>query len=510
MSFIDKIRNLFKKGGYAVTGQSLATINDHPKVNIDTKELERIAIDFKEYRNEYDEIQYINSSNKIQKRKYMALNIRKLTAELMASLVFNEQVEIKVDEPKANEFIQHVLEHNDFKKNMTKYLEPMFATGGLAIRPYVDTQTGELEFSWALANAFYPLRSTSNGISEGVMMFKTLEVEENNIIYYTLLEFHEWSNGTLVITNELYCSDNSNIIGKRVPLGYKNQYKDLQETTTIKNLQKPLFNYLKPAGFNNFSLHSPLGLGICDNATNTIKQINDTFDQFHWEIKMGQRTVVVSDHLLDYVPDEQGNQLHPIFDPDVNIYRPMRMEDDREFVQDITRDLRTEQYISSINYFLKTLEVQLQLSVGTFSFDGKSMQTATEVISQNSLTYRTRNMHCNEIEKFIKGLIVSILELASVMVYEGHKLYSGAIPSFEEISVDFDDGIFESLEQKLAFYSKAKTAQLVPTTEALKGIFNLTDEEAIKWFQRIQQEEYGLDPKEVEEFLTKKELGDEE
>ena len=97
-----------------------------------------------------------------------------------------------------------------------------------------------------------------------------------------------------------------------------------------------------------------------------------------------------------------------------------------------------------------------------------------------------------------------------MMVYEGHKLYSGAIPSFEEISVDFDDGIFESLEQKLAFYSKAKTAQLVPTTEALKGIFNLTDEEAIKWFQRIQQEEYGLDPKEVEEFLTKKELGDEE
>ena len=93
MSFIDKIRNLFKKGGYAVTGQSLAAINDHPKVNIDAKELERIAIDFKEYRNEYDEIQYINSSNKIQKRKYMALNIRKLTAELMASLVFNEQVE---------------------------------------------------------------------------------------------------------------------------------------------------------------------------------------------------------------------------------------------------------------------------------------------------------------------------------------------------------------------------------------------------------------------------------
>ncbi|MGM0238413.1 phage portal protein [Enterococcus sp. AZ103] len=491
--------------------QTLNTINDHPKVNIDPIELKRIDQDFREYRNDYDEISYINSNNQMKKRKYMTMNMRKLTAEMLASLVFNEQVEIKVDDAAANDYIQHVFEHNDFKKNMTKYLEPMFVAGGLAVRPYVDLETGEMEFSWALANAFYPLRSTSNGIAEGVLVFKTLEVEDKKTIHYTLLEFHEWVSGNIVITNELYRSEKSHVIGDRVPIGMNGQYEGLKETATLHTMTKPLFNYLKPAGFNNFSLYSPLGVGICDNCVNTLKQINDTFDQFNWEIQMGQRTVVVSDHALNYFPDEQGNVMEPIFDPDVNVYRPMRMDDEHEMIKDITHEIRSEQYISSINQFMKTLEMQLQLSVGTFSFDGQSVKTATEVVSENSLTYRTRNMHCNEVEKFIKGLVISTLELATgTILADGQKLYSGKIPSFEQISVDFDDGIFQSVDQKLEFFSKAKTAGLVPVTEALKGIFKLTDEEAQKWFERIQSEESGLDEGEIQAFKEEKELGAEE
>lgn len=154
--------------------------------------------------------------------------------------------------------------------------------------------------------------------------------------------------------------------------------------------------------------------------------------------------------------------------------------------------------------------MQMQLSVGTFSFDGKSFKTATEVVSENSLTYRTRNMQCNEVEKFIKGLIVSILEVSKATKVNGKALYDGDIPTFDQISVDFDDGIFGSRDQKLEFYSKAKTVGLVPTTEALKGIFKLTDEESQKWFKRIQMEETGLDSIEIDDYLEKKELGSDE
>src|SRR5690625_7628109 len=101
---------------------------------------------------------------------YFYLNMTKLTAEYLAGLVFNEQCEINIsdaDEEKdtantyknAHDFISHVFEHNDFKKNLSDYLEPMFATGGIAVRLYVDMTTGDLEISWALAISLYQIEA---------------------------------------------------------------------------------------------------------------------------------------------------------------------------------------------------------------------------------------------------------------------------------------------------------------------------------------------------------------
>lgn len=514
MSIIQSIKNLFKRGGYALSGQTLKTINDHPKINIDPNELARIENSMSQYEGNYPKVEYVNSNGHLQKREYMTINMRKLSADVLSGLVFNEQCEVVVsdaddDEDKsnayksANDFIQHVFEHNDFKKNLADYLEPMFALGGLTVRPYVDQASGEIEFSWALANAFYPLRSNSNGISEGVMKSVTIKVEKGKEIYYTLLEFHEWENDLYVITNELYRSDNKGEIGKRVPLS--ELYEDLEERATIENLSRPNFNYVKPSGFNNINPHSPLGLGIADNSNSTLKKINDTYDQFWWEIKMGQRTVFVSDHMLSLLPDENGLPPRQIFDPDVNVYKSMRMSSDEEFVQDVTRDIRTEQYITAINQSLRTLEMELKLSVGTFSFDGRSMKTATEVVSENDLTYRTRNDHVNEVEKFIKGLVVSVLELA-----KAYGLYSGDIPTFEHIGVDFDDGVFQDRAALLKFYGQAKTFGFIPTVEVIQRVFKVPKETAEQWLKDIQAEQVAFDPMEVSDRTARQMYGDEE
>lgn len=510
MGLIESIKNLFKRGGYKLVGNKLVNITDHPKVNADEKELKRIERAFREYRNDYPKIEYLNSFNQERKRDYMTINMRKLTAEMMASLVFNEQAEIKVDIDSANEFIEHTFEHNDFKKNLSKYLEPMFVAGGLVVRPYADKNSKEIEFSWGLADAFIPIRSTTNGIAEGVMTFRTMDTEGKEKVFYTLLEFHEWDGNTITITNELYRSDRSEEIGEEVPLGYNGQFEGLERTAKITNMNKPLFNYLRTAGFNNFSPHSPLGVGICDNSVSTLKQINDSYDQFNWEILMGQRTVLVSDHFLRYAADETGNAPKPSFDPSVNIYKAVRMEQGKEVVKDITNDIRTNQYIEAINQFMKTLEMQMQLSVGTFSFDGKSVKTATEIVSENSLTYRTRNMQCTEVEKFIKGLVVSTLELAKRTIINGSAMYAGEIPTFEQISVNFDDGIFESRDQLLEFWSKAGTIGYAPPKEAIKAIFKLTDEQAEEWYQQVLSAQMGRDLIELEERSAQNELGAEE
>lgn len=506
MRIIDRIKNFFRRGAYAVSGENLKTINDHPKVSIDPSELNRIERNFIDYQARYPKVKYVNSMGDKVKRDYFHLNMSKLTARYLSGLVFNEQCEVNIsdaDEEKeqntyknAHNFISHVFEHNDFKKNFSDYLEPMFATGGIAVRPYVDMTTGELEFSWALADAFYPLKATSNGISEGVIVSKSMEVNGNKTIHYTLLEFHEWqrneSNENIyVITNELYKSDDPNVIGKRMPLS--DRYEDLQEVTEIKNLSRPLFNYLKPKGFNNINPHSPLGLSITDNSKPTLKKINDTYDEFYWEIKMGKRTVFVDDSMLNTLPSEDGRPPKQIFDPDVNVFKSMRTSDNKDPVKDVTSDIRTEQYSGAINQALKTLEMNLGFSAGTFSFDGRSVKTATEIVSENSQTYRTRNDEINAIEKFIKSLIVSSLELAKATKFNGNRLFDGEIPTFEHIGVDFDDGIFTDKMQQLNFLGKAKTFGFIPTVKAIERLFDVPTEIAEEWAKEIQADQIETD-----------------
>lgn len=521
---MQRIKNFFKRGGYALSGKDLKHINDHPKINIDPNELARIERNLKQYEGDYPQVEYVNSYGDKQKRDYMALNLRKLSADVLSGLVFNEQCEITVSGAKeeedkenkyksAHEFIQHVFEHNRFKKNLADYLEPTFALGGMTVRPYVDAESGEIEFSWALANAFYPLRNNSNGISEGVMKSVTNKMDGNRTIYYTLLEFHEWEkdqegNNIYVITNELYKSESPGEVGKRVPLN--EIYEGLQEVSYIPGLSRPLFNYLKPSGFNNINPHSPLGLGIADNAVPTLKKINDTYDQFWWEIKMGQRTVFVSDKMLKTRPGKDGLPPRQVFDADTNVYKMAKMEFDQEFIKDVTNDIRTEQYISAINQSFRTLEMELKLSVGTFSFDGRSMKTATEIVSENDLTYRTRNDHVYEVEQFIKGLIVSVLELAKATTWNGKQLFDGEIPTHEHIGVDFDDGVFQDRGALLRHYIQAKQGGLIPTVEALKRIWKLPQKAAEEWYEQIIMDQTDMDPMEITSRRERRELGDEE
>jgi A118 family predicted phage portal protein len=519
VSIIQKVKNFFKRGGYALSGQTLKTINDHPKINILPDELARIERNIRQYGNKYPQVEYVNSMGVTKTRDYMPINMRKLSADVLAGLVFNEQCKVVISDAdednkkpntykSADDFIQHVFEHNKFKKNLADYLEPTYALGGTAARPYVDTETNEIEYSWALANAFYPLRSNSNGISEGVMKSVTTKIEGNKTIYYTLLEFHEWEKdekgkSLYVITNELYKSDNASEVGKRVPLN--EMHKGLEEKTTIENLTRPQFNYLKPSGFNNINLHSPLGLGIADNSISTLRKINDTHDQFWWEIKMGQRTVFVDDSVLSTVPDESGAPPKQVFDPDVNVYKSMRMGDDKEPIKDATKDIRTDQYIAAINQSLRTLEMELKFSAGTFSFDGRSVKTATEIVSENDMTFRTRNDHVYEVEQFIKGLVISTLELA-----KAYDLYKGEIPTAEHIGVDFDDGVFQDRNALLTFYGKAKTFGLIPTVEIIQRVFKVPKETAEQWLEEISSEQSEIDPMMINQRTQEELFGDEE
>ena len=487
VGIIERVRNLFKKGGEVLsTTNQLQSVLDHPKINGDKQEYQRIENSLMHYKNNYPKVSFINSNRQTVERELSSINMLKRVANQYASVVFNEQCEIEV-EGGASEFISQVFAHNDFKKNFSKYLEPMFALGGLVCRPYVDNHTKKIEFSWALANAFYPLESNSNNISECAIPFVSTRSNDKDTIYYTLLEFHEWQNGDYVITNELYSSTKPDVVGRRVPLD--ELYEDLEPETVIKGLTRPLFAYVKPGGFNNINPYSKLGLGVCDNCKKTLDRINRVYDEFDQEIKNGKRRIAASEMLMNSRVDELNNNVKLFFDNETDVFQiiPGANMDDYT-IKDLTSDIRTKEYTDAINHHLRTLEMETALSVGTFTFDTdgvRSTKTATEVVSENSQTYQTRAMQIIEVEKFIKELVISVCELA-----KASGLYKGEIPTFEQIGVNFDDGAFQSKDDQLAFYTKL-VGLGYPVNKVFEKVLDLPKNEAIELYREGMRQQIG-------------------
>ena len=494
MNLMQKIKDFFNRGRYNMETSNLNSILDHPKVAVTKSEFNRIQHNLSYYQSKFDDVEYTNTDGDRKHRKLNHLPIARTASKKIASLVYNEQAEITADDDTLNDFLNDMLGNDRFNKNFERYLESCLALGGLAMRPYVDGD--KIRVAFIQAPVFLPLQSNTQDVSSAAILTKTIKSEGKNNVYYTLVEFHEWvtkdgdtygstkDKSLYRITNELYKSRTDSTLGERVNLS--ELYPDLEPVTVLKDLSRPLFTYLKTPGMNNKDINSPLGLSIFDNAKTTIDFINRTYDEFMWEVKMGQRRVLVPEQMTQLkVQDEQGNiTFKRRFDVEQNVYMQVGASNmDSGSITDLTTPIRSSDYISAIAEGLKLFEMQIGVSSGMFTFDGQGVKTATEIVSENSDTYQMRNSIVALVEQSIKELCVSMCELGKAV-----GLYKGTIPELDDISVNLDDGVFTDRHAELDYWAKMVAAGLAPKTMAIEKTLNVTEEQAKEIYQNINDE----------------------
>lgn len=494
MNLIQKVKDFFKQGRYNMTTSNLDSILDHPKIAVTQEEFRRIQHNLSYYQSKFDDVEYTNTDGDRKHRKLNHLPIARTASKKIASLVYNEQAEITADDDTLNDFLNDMLGNDRFNKNFERYLESCLALGGLAMRPYVDGD--KIRVAFIQAPVFLPLQSNTQDVSSAAILTKTIKSEGKNNVYYTLVEFHEWvtkdgseygstkDKSLYRVTNELYKSNSDSSLGQRVNLS--ELYPDLEPVTVLKDLSRPLFTYLKTPGMNNKDINSPLGLSIFDNAKTTIDFINRTYDEFMWEVKMGQRRVIVPEQMTQLkVQDEQGDiTFKRRFDVEQNVYMQIAAGNmDSGNITDLTTPIRSSDYISAIAEGLKLFEMQIGVSNGMFTFDGQGVKTATEIVSENSDTYQMRNSIVALVEQSIRELCVSMCELGKAV-----GLYKGTIPELDDISVNLDDGVFTDRHAELDYWMKMVAAGLAPKTMAIAKTLNVTEEQAEEIYQSINDE----------------------
>ena len=429
---------------------------------------------YKGYYAEWHDIKY-HTIDGHKTRTMDTINMAKAAANEMASLVFNERCEISIgddDNPTA-EFVDDVLAKNKFNKKFQDYLEYSFAMGGMVIKPYVGND--EIKLSFVTADCFIPIAWQNDNISEAVFINESQRGKK----YYTLLEWHTWDNGTYVIRNNLYESDTQNEIG--YPVSLSTLYPDLEEEVRIENIKKPLFVYFKPNSANNFDVQSPLGISLYANALDTMKAIDTAFDSFHREFRLGKKRIFVPDSMIRTVYDEKGRPQR-YFDSSDEVYQGYPGDMDETKIHDIKVELRVEEHVAAINALLNLFAMQTGFSSGTFTFDGESMKTATEVISEQSKTFKSKQSHEVIIESALIELVNVILTIAEL-----YGIYS--TNEDVEVSVAFDDSIAEDKSAEIDKQIRLVQAELQSKRRAIMEAQGVTEEEAMLIIEEIIEEQ---------------------
>lgn len=342
-----------------------------------------------------------------KQRKLDTLNMGKNISAEMSSLVYNEKCEISIgdDDNETSEFINDVFRHNKFNRKFQDSLEYSFAMGGMVAKPYVSND--KIKISFVTADCFIPVAWDNDNIFEGVFVNEFYKGERR----YTHLEWHVFIDGVYTIKNEVYESQNGNTLGNKVPLD--KFFPDIEEEVGIPSLNKPLFVYFKPNTANNIDLQSPLGISLFSNALDSMHAVDVMVDSLHREFRLGKKRIIVPAHMVKTVIDEGG---HPVryFDSSDETYEAFDGDMDENKIHDVSVELRVEEHISAINAMLNLVAMQTGFSSGSFTFDGESMKTATEVVSEQSKTFKSKKSHEIIIEAGIIELIDSILMLSQL------------------------------------------------------------------------------------------------
>lgn len=486
----NKIKDVFRKGLIKLgIVENLQKVSDHKNINISEQQYGDIEKNKKLYSNEPLMLEYLGSTGKQIRRKRKSLNMAKVVAKEMAGLVFNEGVRIGVEESEDKEdksdqwaLVDDVFTSNKFRREFQRYLEYMFAMGGMVIEVYTDGI--EPKIAYADASAFFPLSSDSEEVDEAVIA-NTFNQEGK---YYTLLKWHEWGEWdggyNYRIKNELYEANDESSIGDKVNLN--KLYPDM-EPETYFYLENALFVYIKPNEANNKYITSPLGISSFENARDTLDMLDVMYDFWYNEFRMGKRKVAVPEYMVNTRYDAQGNQYVTMDDSEELFVALNQGEMDEFVVKDLTIDIRSEQVIDSIQALLDVLAMQVGLSVGTFTFTGEGVKTATQVVSENSKSYQTRSSHINTIEDGLRDLVLAVYEVATMLLDDEDEHKTLEPLERMDISIDFNDGVFADKKAELDFYGKALDKDIIPVKEVIKRVFKLSDDDAEEWINQINE-----------------------
>ncbi len=386
-------------------------------------------------------------------------------------------------------------QYKKLKRQLRRQLEYGIAKGGLVIKPYLvanevdgkDTDW-QIEFDFIQADSFYPLAFDASGrIIEAAFIQTQIEKD----VIFRRLEYHQWKNNTVTIVNKAFKSNTNTDnrgemsgldLGQEVPLSSVSAWKDLQETVTIKNMQKPLFAYFKMPISNTIDTTSPLGVSGFSRAVSLIKDADMQYSRLLWEYEAGEMAIDIDRDALNIADDGKGGK-HSV--PNIlqaRLFRKVDLGESNTYEQ-YAPTLRDTSYVAGLNTILMRIEDVSEMSRGTLSDASVEAKTATEIKILKSRIYEANKMIQDNLEDTLKDVVYIMNAYCD--------LYKITKDGDYDVSFEWDDSLIVDADTELTKRLTLMQNGLTSKLETRMWYFGETERQAEEALQKIKEESIG-------------------
>lgn len=375
-----------------------------------------------------------NGQKTVQCHRY-TMGMAKKTAEDWANLLMNERVNITLEGKQEQEFFDSVCKGNNFeeKANEAQELKAAFGTVSYVVR-LSDVMAredgrviggGEIRIDYVNAPNIFPISWENGSVTECAFSAeKTVDGER----YCYLQVHHVGGDGNYIIENSIFLDSHGNLT--ELPLENVRGFERIPSTVHTF-FKKPLFAIDRMNIANNYDVTLPMGIPVFANAIDQLKGVDIAYDSYVNEFVLGKKRIMVKPAA------EKNLDGEPYFDVnDLTYYVLPEDTADGDVIHEIDMSLRTQEHNAGLQDMLNALSSRCGFGEGYYRYENRYVQTATQVVSENSQLFRNVRKHEIILDRALK-------ELCRIVLAAGNALLGMRLNESVEISIDFDDSIIE-------------------------------------------------------------------
>ncbi len=389
----------------------------------------------------------------------MTLNLPYQICNDLTDYVFNEKLKVNISSKNVAKIIDECLMQNEFLQNCNELMQLVNAMGTGALVPYLDED--QLKINYICMPCIIPISWVNREIEE--CLFWSITKSRQGEVYRFNLHLLDDSGYTIY-------NDEWEVINGKIN---RHELPDKVAVVRTGSFVKK-FGILKTPNVNNYNVSSPYGVSVYYNALDNIKSCDRIFDALDNEINLGKKRIFIQAGATKQNIDSEGN-ISPVFDTSDVVFHQIPDDDNSQMITESNFSLRVEELKTALQMELDLLSKKVGLGMNGLKIEKGDILTATQVISEDSDTFRRVRKQENIITTAIKGLVYGIADLI------------GITEQFD-IKVEYDDSIIEDSaeikRQALLDYS----AGLISPAEYFRVTRGMEDKQAVEFVKKMEEE----------------------